>query len=276
MEAKRRGMDLPEKVSIAALIGSAATLIVFGGVLSAILFLIVAFMGWTRAFERNAAAGKPTLSGRARLLIGASAALAASAFHPNISVPIHSKPDTGTAGMKAQAPVEAPQAAKASPMNPAEVKRKLAALVAGERELDRQDVEGRLIFWDQIVALAPDNVEFDRKRAEVKREADELAPFREHPELGADIVEVSNRLGGFGIISVINVKIRNRAVSNLKDFQISCDHMGASGTVISRTHRTLYEVVPARSTKAFRNVNMGVVNPQSRRFSCRIDGASVD
>lgn len=275
IEAERRRMDLPEKLAIAALVGATITLIVFGGVLSAVLLLVTALVGWTRAFEENAAKGKPTLSGRGRLFVGGASAALAAIFHPNLSASVSHVAEPAPAATPAQRPAEARQTAKVPAADLAERRRKLASLIAGERKLDRQDVEGRLVFWDQIVALAPDDPKLAAQRADVERQVEELAIFRDQPELGAEIAEISNRLEGFGIVSVMNVTIRNRALSNLKDFRISCEHMSASGTVISRTNRTIYEVVPARSTKSFRNVNMGVVNPQSKRFSCQIDGASV-
>lgn len=275
-EAERRPMDLPEKLTIAALVGAAATLIVFGGVLSAIMLLVTAFMGWTRVFEDSLAKGKPTLTGRGRLFIGGASAVLAGVLHPNLSTPIRHSSEPAPAATSAQKPPEDLQTVKVRPADLAERRRKLASLIAGEQEMDRQDVEGRLAFWDQIVALAPDDAKLAAQRADVQRQVEELAAFRDQPELGAEIVKISNRLEGFGIVSVMNVTIRNRALSNLKDFQISCEHMGASGTVISRTSRILYEAVPARSTKSFRNVNMGVVNPQSKRFLCQIEGASIE
>jgi hypothetical protein len=64
-------MDWPERFAAMAACAATITLIFFGGVLSALAFLVCGFMGWTRVFEDVRAQGKPTPDGRGRILIAA-------------------------------------------------------------------------------------------------------------------------------------------------------------------------------------------------------------
>lgn len=152
---------------------------------------------------------------------------------------------------------------------------KIKSLLDGERQLAREDFEGQLVFWNQIVALAPDNALYAKERGRVQSEVDALVRFREHPEEGAEVVKIVPRKAGFGTVLVIDITIRNRSLSNLKDFQIACSNKGASGTEINASTRTLYETVEARSTRTFRRVEMGFIDPQTKSTNCRIEIASI-
>lgn len=72
----------PEWAAIAALAAAAGSLLIFGGVLSAIAFLLAAIMGWERPFIENAAKGKGTLSSQQRLIVGVGLAVVGVALLP--------------------------------------------------------------------------------------------------------------------------------------------------------------------------------------------------
>lgn len=69
-EVSRSSLDWPERTSFVFVALAIVTLLIFGGFLSALAFLICAVMGWTRAFRENEAKGKPTLSSAGRLMVG--------------------------------------------------------------------------------------------------------------------------------------------------------------------------------------------------------------
>jgi hypothetical protein len=73
-----------------------------------------------------------------------------------------------------------------------------------------------------------------------------------------------------GMIMTANFKVHNATDHAFKDFEITCDHSAPSGTVIDHNTRTIYELIPAKSTKSFRNFNMGFINSQAHSSSCRI------
>lgn len=81
-----RRMDWPERLAVVALVAATASLFVFGGVLSAMLLILCAFMGWTRvieqAEEQSKAKGGHTISGKARVVIVAVLLVLAFVFLP--------------------------------------------------------------------------------------------------------------------------------------------------------------------------------------------------
>jgi hypothetical protein len=152
---------------------------------------------------------------------------------------------------------------------------KIASLLAVMKTLGDRDYEARLSFWNDIVALAPANAEYARRQQEMADEVARLGYLRENPELGAVVERIRPRKEGFGNVLVIDITLRNDALSHLKDFQISCTTRARSGTIVSNNTRTLYEVVDARSTRTFRKLNMGFINSQSSKTNCVVDGASI-
>ncbi len=82
-EPIRRGLDWPEKTSLVFVALAMVTLLIFGGFLSAVAFLICAVMGWTRAFRDNEAKGKPTLSNVGRAMVGTVVAAFGIALFPH-------------------------------------------------------------------------------------------------------------------------------------------------------------------------------------------------
>ena len=74
---------------------------------------------------------------------------------------------------------------------------------------------------------------------------------------------------------VVDLTIRNDSLSNLKDFIISCETKGNSGTTIDVNRRPIYDVVDARTSRTFREINMGFINNQAASTDCRVEGASI-
>jgi hypothetical protein len=170
---------------------------------------------------------------------------------------------------------ENPLARRFANKTPAEIEAKVKELVEMERTLPREDVEARLSFWDDIQTLDPSNKEYAAKRDELRREIAAHQSFRDNPEMGADIIEVRPSRGGFGTVLVTDLTIRNRSLSDLKDFQLVCDNIGPSRSVIGQSKAVLYEVVPARSTKTFKEVNMGFMHPQTKSADCHVRIAAI-
>lgn len=79
-----------------------------------------------------------------------------------------------------------------------------------------------------------------------------------------------------GVILHENLTIKNDGPVAVKDITIKCNNIAPSGTVIDSNERTIYEVVPARKTRTFRDFNMGFINPQSSASSCEIKDLTID
>ncbi len=249
--------------------------------LAALALLVCALMAWSWPFEVNEAKGKPTMGAKGRIAVASvmgTIALLLIATHiggePVQSINANSNLATRDAA-KSPTIAAREQTAVASKLSPEEAKRKVSELLAGERRLRREDVEGRLIFWDELVALAPDNTEYGTQRSKVKSEVDALAPYREQPHLGGVITKYKGRKEGFGNVLVIDITVRNRSRSNLMDFEITCETFGGSGTTLGRNTKVLYETVEGRSERPFREINMGLIDPQTKRSSCQIDRALI-
>ncbi len=77
----KRRMDWPERLAVAALIAAAAALL-FGGIISAVAFVVCAVMGWTRMFEQARAEGKSVLNNGGRIAVAATLAVVGVLFVP--------------------------------------------------------------------------------------------------------------------------------------------------------------------------------------------------
>jgi len=280
-----RQMDWPEKFAVVAVIAAIIVLLVFGGIISAIALALCGFMGWTRMFEQVRAQGKPTLSGKGRVIVAGLLAVVGV-----LAIPSDAKdasPATKATEYDATSSViasgnQTTQEAAHSNVNAAEGRKlerqnrvKINSLLSDLKALKERDYEARLAFWSDIVLLAPANAEYARKRLEMAIKVESLDRLRENPEEGAVVEKVRGRKEGFGNVLVVDITLRNDALSNLKDFQITCESKGHSGTVVDSNTRTLYEVVDARSTRTFRKLNMGLLHSQANTTHCTVDQASI-
>ncbi len=76
-------------------------------------------------------------------------------------------------------------------------------------------------------------------------------------------------LGGFGNVMTIHFALQNNTSKPQKDFVISCETHGRSGTLLSRPRVALYEALQPGTRRAF-ELNMGFVHSQSARASCSV------
>ena len=81
--------------------------------------------------------------------------------------------------------------------------------------------------------------------------------------------------GGFDNVMEANFTVQNNSDVDIKDFEITCQHSAASGTIIDRNVRTIYDVVKAHSKRRFPNFNMGLIHSQAVRSSCAITDLMV-
>jgi hypothetical protein len=278
-------MDWPEKFAVAAVITAIVVLFVYGGIISAIALSLCGFMGWTRMFEQVRAQGKQTLSGKGRVIVASLLALVGVLAIPldaNDTSPANTatEPDaTSSLIASGNRTTEEPARSNVNVVEGQKLERqnkvKIDSLLADLKGLKERDYETRLAFWSNIVTLAPANAEYARKRLEMADKVASLEALRENPEQGAMVEQVRGRKEGFGNVLVVDITLRNDALSNLKDFQITCDSKGHSGTIIDSNTRMLYEVVDARSTRTFRKVNMGLLHSQAASTHCTVDQAAI-
>jgi len=70
-----------------------------------------------------------------------------------------------------------------------------------------------------------------------------------------------------------NFTIQNTNSYAVKDIQLDCKAVAASGTVLDVMSHTVYDTIPANGSKRFKEVNLGFINSQARRGGCTITGA---
>lgn len=81
--------------------------------------------------------------------------------------------------------------------------------------------------------------------------------------------------GGFGSVMTADFAFENKGDYDVKDITVRCTLVAASGTTIDSNTRTIYELVPARGTKAVKNFNMGFINSQAARSGCNVMNAEI-
>lgn len=252
-----------------------------GALAPASLFLISGSAAWPPLCRRLAVRRFPiTIRSRLMLTVG-SFLVAVMSVAPNVPAKRHanehifaSKSDAPN--IEEAKPENEPLRVSADPAERRNTNVEIAGLLSSVKSLPERDFEGRLALWDQIVELAPLKKEYARRRRAAADEVAKVEHLRENPEQGAVVERIHPRKEAFGNVFVVDVTLRNDSLSNLKDFRITCRSRGRSGTELSNTTRVIYDVVTARSTRTFRELNLGFVNRQAASTACHVDNASID
>jgi hypothetical protein len=81
------------------------------------------------------------------------------------------------------------------------------------------------------------------------------------------------KIGGFGTVGSATVTIDNGNDFPVKDIDVRCEFNGKSGTQLSTSQRTIFDTIPAKAKRTFKDVNMGFIHAQSAKASCRVETA---
>lgn len=106
-----------------------------------------------------------------------------------------------------------------------------------------------------------------------ERVSDENA--RKNNALNNVKLDFSWKKEGLGAVMEADFTIANDNDFQIKDIDIKCTHYGKSGTQIDSNDRTIYEVIPPKSKKAFHNFNMGLIHSQASESSCKIVNIAI-
>lgn len=90
------------------------------------------------------------------------------------------------------------------------------------------------------------------------------------PKTAVTVKDFDWYVSGFSTVMMVNVTISNPTDYAVKDVRIECTYSGKSGTRLGQNVQTIYDVVPARCTKTFRDVNMGFINPQASAANAKV------
>jgi hypothetical protein len=81
--------------------------------------------------------------------------------------------------------------------------------------------------------------------------------------------------GGFDSVMIADFVIKNNSAYSFKDFEIKCTDYAPSGTIIDSNDRTIFDLIPAHSTKKLPDFNMGFIHSQTAKSSCEITDLTV-
>ena len=71
----------------------------------------------------------------------------------------------------------------------------------------------------------------------------------------------------------LSARINNRhPARQVRDIELTCECVTASGTVLGMLTKTVYEAVPAAGAHRIDNLPIGVCHPDARRVGCEITG----
>jgi hypothetical protein len=116
-------------------------------------------------------------------------------------------------------------------------------------------------------------VEAEAKAAKARAETAARAAAMKDPAAGLTLQNITWHLGGFDVVAIATFTVKSTNDFPTRDIEFSCTSHGASGTALSGVTHTVYDVVPAKGTKVFREVNLGFMSSQSATLSCRISDA---
>lgn len=111
------------------------------------------------------------------------------------------------------------------------------------------------------------------------RETNKPAPAAQHtvtippppdPRTLVTIADYTWGKVGFGTVGQGNFTIKNDNAFPVKDVHVRCSFYGNSGTQVSSSDATIFEVVGAKKSRTFKEVNLGFIHPQSTKASCRV------
>lgn len=117
----------------------------------------------------------------------------------------------------------------------------------------------------------------EAKRKAERDKADEIArELRRNPAEKMKVSSFTWRLGGFDTVAIATLTIQNDNDFRVKDVDLACRFSANSGTVLSTPSKTIYDLIPAKGRKSFKDVSIGFVNTQSARGSCWVESAKRD
>jgi hypothetical protein len=125
-----------------------------------------------------------------------------------------------------------------------------------------------------LAKLAADNIIRERNRKAAEDAGAALLRERSRdPGERITMPSFSWKIGGFGTVGSATVTVDNGNDFPVKDIDVRCEFSGKSGTQLSTSQRTIFDTIPAKAKRTFKDVNMGFIHSQSAKASCRVETA---
>jgi hypothetical protein len=71
---------------------------------------------------------------------------------------------------------------------------------------------------------------------------------------------------------IAKIAVTNRNDHDVKDLDVECTMYAPGGTALGEARRTVYDVVPAKADRTFRDFNMGTIHGQANTARCNVIG----
>lgn len=82
-------------------------------------------------------------------------------------------------------------------------------------------------------------------------------------------------VNGYGVANVADITVKNDNPFAVKDITVACTMYGRSGTAIQRQTKTIFDIVPAKATRNFRGITIGIYNSQSDHGGCKVISSQI-
>ena len=150
--------------------------------------------------------------------------------------------------------------------------------------LRKTDVEGYLArlkgidmskWLDEAKTLSPKTYAAHQEEMRRQSAATELERQRKYPKDYLTL-DFTWKAGGFGAVMVADFVVKSTLQFPVRDIAVRCVGSGNSGTELGVVRQTLYEVIPAKTTKRINNISMGFIPGQMTRARCEITSVRSD
>jgi hypothetical protein len=71
---------------------------------------------------------------------------------------------------------------------------------------------------------------------------------------------------------IATIAVTNRNDQDVKDLDLECTMYTPGGTALGEARRTVYDVVPAKADRTFRDFSMGTIHGQANTAGCNVIG----
>ena len=71
---------------------------------------------------------------------------------------------------------------------------------------------------------------------------------------------------------IARIAVTNRNDHDVKDLDVECTMYAPGGSALGEARRTVYDVVPAKADRTFRDFNMGTIHGQANTARCNVIG----
>lgn len=153
-----------------------------------------------------------------------------------------------------------------------------AKVKADAERLAAEEVQ-RQKLWDADaparakIAAAAVAADAERQKTLRRIEAEtaaRLAEERRNPAERMTMPNFSWKAGGFGSVGMVTLTIQNGNDFAVKDIGIVCNFSGKSGTELTARANVIWDTIPAKAKKTFKDFNIGLIDSQSARARCQV------